>query len=58
MSYAFETKNLCIGFDKRYPILNETKVILPVYLVQMVAAKAHLSEQSQESFQNVVENFY
>jgi ABC-type Mn2+/Zn2+ transport system ATPase subunit len=23
MSYAFETKNLCIGFDSRYPILNE-----------------------------------
>ena len=23
MKIAFQTKNLCIGFDKRYPILNE-----------------------------------
>ena len=28
MSYAFETKNLCIGFDTRYPILNEINLTL------------------------------
>ena len=28
MSYAFQTKNLCIGFDSRYPILNEINLTL------------------------------
>ncbi len=28
MNYAFETKNLCIGFDPRYPILNEINLTL------------------------------
>jgi|JI10StandDraft_1071094.scaffolds.fasta_scaffold01402_25 ABC-type Mn2+/Zn2+ transport system ATPase subunit len=28
MSFAFQTKNLCIGFDSRYPILNEIEITL------------------------------
>jgi manganese/zinc/iron transport system ATP- binding protein len=28
MSFAFQTKNLCIGFDTRYPILNEINLTL------------------------------
>ena len=28
MNFVFETKNLCIGFDSRYPILNEINITL------------------------------
>ncbi len=28
MSFAFQTKNLCIGFDSRYPILNDIDITL------------------------------
>ncbi len=28
MNYAFKTKNLCIGFDPSYPILNEINITL------------------------------